>query len=182
MGPPCDITPTSPKKKSPHLSFSICFHLFLSAVLAAMPVFSKIPSPVPAGGGYSWSPSSEYHHEVSLSPPPTRTLRQNSFEGDSMPQHHPASTSTHNRNTRFSGSASSHVTRNSAGAHSLQNAPPSQRPRSHISISSDGPDMDATDLIMLRKQNIELKYKVQHLQGRIAAMLYVIITYVIFTH
>jgi len=97
-----------------------------------------------------------------------------------MPQYHPTSTSTHNRNARFSGSASGQVTRDSAGSRLLQNPPPSQRSYSYISISSDDPDPDATELIALRKQNVELKYEVQFLQGRIKAMSYVLVTYVIF--
>lgn len=178
---PARYNPNLPKKKNAlPLSFSVCFHSFLSAGLAAMPVFSKIPSPTLASDGYDWSPGNEYRHEISLSPPPTRTLHQNSFEGHRMPQYHPASTSTHTRNARFSGSASGQVARNSAGARLLQNPPPSQRSHSYISISSDDPDPDATELIALRKQNIELKYEVKFLQGRIEAMSYVLVTYIIF--
>ena len=147
-----------------------------------MPAFSKISLPTLAGGRYDWSPGSDHHHETFLSSPPTHTLRQSSFEGNPMPQYHPAFKSARNDDARFFGSPSGQMTRNSAGAHLLQYPLPSQRSHSHISISSDDPDPDSTELIALRKQNIGLKYEVQYLQGCIQAMLYVLVTYVIFTH
>jgi len=186
---PRNITPISPKKVVLSLSFSHLPSPLLSASLAIMPTFSKIASPTLARDEYSSSPGG-YRYEESLSLPP----RQNLPEDDPTPRYHPASTSGYNHNARFSGSTSGQLARfsgstsgqlarNSARARSLQNPPLSQRsPRSYISISSDDHDTAATELLILRNKNKELKLEIRHLQGRLEAMSYEPVIPIIFTY
>ena len=173
---PHNITPISPKK-SRLVSLFLPSPL-LSASLAIMPTFSKIASPTLARDEYSSSPGG-YRYEESLSPPP----RQNLPEDNPTPRYHPASTSGYNHNARFSGSMSGQLAHNSARARSLRNPPPSQRsPRSYISISSDDHDTAATELLILRNKNKELKLEIRHLQGRLEAMSYEPVIPIIFTY
>jgi len=145
-----------------------------------MPVFSKIASPTLADGEYYASSPGEHHYKLSLSPTPARSSRQNLFEGDPTPHYNTVFASA--RHARFSGSGSGQAARNPAVVRPLRNPPPSQHSRSHISISSDDPDTDATELLILRNNNIELKLEVQRLRGRIEAMSYVPVIPIIFTY
>ena len=73
------------------------------------------------------------------------------------------------QNSYISGSASSDP--HNSCAHSLSNLA-SKQPPSHLLISSDDPDTN-TELIVLHSKNMKLRFEVHHLQGQLAALLYV---------
>ena len=123
---------------------------------------------------------------LSVSPFPARMSDRVLFEDDSTLHYHAASGSGHNHNSRFSGSASISV--HGTGSRSPSRPLLDQQPHSHISISSDDPITDATEILVLRNknkilqsENMDLRLKVQRLHGCLEAISYVLI-YSAFLH
>ena len=144
-----------------------------------MPVQSKIaPLSLEDDGSPGFFPGSR--DALSVSPLPARTSHRVLFEDDYAFRYHAASGSGHNHNSRFSGSASMSV--HGTGSCSPSRPLSDQRPRSHISVSSDDPITDATEMLVLRNENkilqsenMDLRLKMQRLQGRLEAILYVLV-------
>ena len=139
-----------------------------------MPAQSKIASlSLEDDGSPGFFPGSR--DALSVSPFPARTSHRVLFEDDSAFHYHTASGSGRNRDSRFSGSASISV--HDTGSRSSSRSVSDQRPRSHISVSSDDPITDTTEVLVLRHEkkllqteNTDLRLKVQRLQGRLEAM------------